>query len=172
MQLPSTWKTALLTSLQAVDAEAVHFLETRRVKIGFRKQSSATAAIWTPGQRIYLNPQYFSPTTPPNDPRVLALICHEICHLRQGFFTALSVYGELEAWQLGFRIEHRLTGRPYPPVITELMALPLSWEREPLEKARQLMLTYAGKGYRADLLPLYPLGKEIQYWLKKIIARA
>jgi len=171
MKVPTEWVENLVQNLGEVDEASLAYLRSRRVKIGFRKQSVATAAIWTPGQRIYLNPQYFSPEQNPNDPRILGLIIHEICHLRQGFLTALSVYGELEAWQLGFRVEHGLTGQPYPPVIAELMALPLGWEREVLEQARQLMLTYARKGYRADLLPLYPLGKEIQYWIKSV-ARA
>jgi len=29
------------------------------------------------------------------------------------------------------------------------------------------MQAYAGKGYRIDLLPLFPLDKEIQYWMKR-----
>ena len=172
MKTPAAWKASLLDSLNQVDAEAVHWIETRRVKIGFLKQSDATAAIWTLGQRIYLNPKYFSPMTPPNDPRILAILCHEVCHLRQGVFTAMSVYGELEAWQLGFRIEQNLSGRTLPPVIEEMLTLPLNLDRKVLAHARQLMLAYAGKGYRADLLPLYPLGKEIKFWLKKIVAHA
>jgi 23S rRNA G2069 N7-methylase RlmK/C1962 C5-methylase RlmI len=31
----------------------------------------------------------------------------------------------------------------------------------------QLMQSYAGKGYRVDLLPLFPLDKEIKYWLTR-----
>jgi len=168
MKTPPEWAQSLLQNLAQVDEASLQYLQSRRVKIGFRKQSAATAAIWTPGQRIYLNPKYFSPDTSPNDPRVLSLLIHEVRHLQQGFFTALSVYGELEAWQLGFRVEQKLTGRTLPPVIEEMLSLPLNWDREVLEQARKLMLTYAGKGYRADLLPLYPLGKEIKYWLKQL----
>jgi len=36
-----------------------------------------------------------------------------------------------------------------------------------LKKAANLMQDYAGKGYRVDLLPLYPLGREIQYWVTR-----
>jgi len=32
-----------------------------------------------------------------------------------------------------------------------------------LKQAAHLMQMYAGKGYRVDLLPLFPLGKEIKY---------
>lgn len=45
------------------------------------------------------------------------------------------------------------------------MSLPLGWDRNVLRRAVQLMQDYAGKGYRADLLPYYPLGKEIAYRL-------
>ena len=46
--------------------------------------------------------------------------------------------------------------------IEEMLSLPLGWDRAVLRPARELMQEYAGKGYRADLLPLYPLGKEIR----------
>jgi hypothetical protein len=41
----------------------------------------------------------YSYNQPLNDPRIFTLNIHEVRHLQQGFFTALSVYGELEAWQ-------------------------------------------------------------------------
>jgi hypothetical protein len=52
------------------------------------------------------------------------------------------------------------------------MTLPLEYDRALLKKAATLMQTYAGKGYRVDLLPLYPLDREIKYWLfrKKTIS--
>jgi len=34
-----------------------------------------------------------------------------------------------------------------------------------LKQAQGLMQDFAGKGYRSDLLPLYPIGKEIRYRL-------
>jgi hypothetical protein len=46
-----------------------------------------------------------------------------------------------------------------------MLSLPLTYDRDVLRRARNLMQAYAGKGYRADLLPLYPLGKEIRYRL-------
>jgi hypothetical protein len=80
-------------------------------------------------------------------------------------FTALSVYGELDAWQLEFGIYHRIMKRYPHPAITALMDLPLNHDRTILKKAASLMQAYAGKGYRVDLLPLYPWDKEIKYWL-------
>ncbi|HNQ93466.1 MAG TPA: hypothetical protein PKH47_02195, partial [Anaerolineales bacterium] len=76
-----------------------------------------------------------------------------------------SVYGELEAWQLQFRLYHQKTDAKMHPVIEKLLSLPLSWDRAVLKQAQVLMQDFAGKGYRADLLPLYPLGKEIRYRL-------
>jgi hypothetical protein len=75
------------------------------------------------------------------------------------------VYGELDAWQLEFGIYHRIKGRYPHPAIAELMTLPLEYDRATLKKAASLMQAYAGKGYRADLLPLFPAGKEVRYWI-------
>ena len=47
------------------------------------------------------------------------------------------------------------------------MTLPLEYDRDVLKKAATLMQAYAGKGYRIDLLPLYPLGRELKYRLTK-----
>jgi hypothetical protein len=95
------------------------------------------------------------------------LIIHEARHLQQGLVTALSVYGELDAWQLEFGVYHRVKGRYPHPAIAELMQLPLMGDRAVLKKAAGLMQDYAGKGYRVDLLPLYPLGREIQSWFAR-----
>jgi hypothetical protein len=39
--------------------------------------------------------------------------------------------------------------------------------RETLKQARSLMTQIAGKGYGAFLLPLYPIHKELKYWLTR-----
>jgi hypothetical protein len=38
-------------------------------------------------------------------------------------------------------------------------------ERGNLQRARRLMTQIAGKSYGANFLPLYPIHKEIGYWL-------
>jgi hypothetical protein len=114
-----------------------------------------------------LNSHYYSYATPFDDLRLKTLIIHEARHLQQGVFKALSVYGELDAWQLEFGIYQRVRGRYPSAAIAELMALPLEYDREVLKKAAHLMQVYAGKGYRIDLLPLYPLGREIRYWVTR-----
>ena len=136
-------------------------------RIGPRCSRVSAGAFWTVFGNIRLNSHYYGHDTSLDDLRIKTLIIHEAHHLKQGFVKALSVYGELEAWQLEFRVYHRVR-RKYPgPAIAELMTLPLKYNREVLKQAVKLMQAYAGKGYRADLLPLYPLGLEISYWMKR-----
>ena len=162
------WKEKLfeaVTSLGEEGVAAVDFLKARRVKIGFKKVRPNVGAFWTVFGNIRLNSQYYSYETSLDDLRIRTLIIHEARHLKQGLITALSVYGELDAWQLEFGVYYRLKGRYPHPAIAELMQLPLVCERTVLKKAARLMQDYAGKGYRVDLLPLSPLGRELKHWL-------
>ena len=98
----------------------------------------------------------------------MSLVVHEVRHLQQGWLVALSILGELEAWQLQFRyLQSIRAGKgehgTVSPAIGELLDLPLSWDRTVLRRARALMRAYGGRKYRADLLPLYPLHKEVLY---------
>jgi hypothetical protein len=162
----ASWVEALLQQTSELCEEgrlAVNFLRARRTKIGFKSVRPNIGAFWTVFGNIRLNSHYYSYETSFDDLRIKTLIIHEARHLQQGFVTALSVYGELDAWQFEFGIYHRVKGRYPHPAIAELMALPLKYDRDVLVKAVTLMQAYAGKGYRADLLPLYPLGHEIKY---------
>ncbi|MCA1900385.1 MAG: hypothetical protein LDL50_06730, partial [Chloroflexi bacterium] len=100
-------------------------------------------------------------------PGAWTLLIHEVQHLRQGFFTAFSIYGELEAWQLQFRVFKKITGATLHPALEELLSLPLNDDRQNLRRARRLMTDFAGVLYGAYLYPLYPLGDEIRYWLTR-----
>ena len=164
------WMENLLEAVAQLGEEgraAVEFLQVHKTKIGFKQVRPNVGAFWTVFGNIRLNSLYYTYETPFDDLRVKTLIIHEARHLQQGIMTALSVYGELDAWQLEFGIYHRIK-RSYPhPAIEELMNLPLEYDRALLKKAAQLMQAYAGKGYRADLLPLFPLGKEIKYQIIK-----
>jgi len=164
----SVWMENLLEAVAQLGDEghvAVDFLRSRRTKIGFKPARPNVGAFWTVFGNIRLNSQYYSYETPLHDLRVKTLIIHEARHLQQGMVTALSVYGELDAWQLEFGIYHRVQGKYPHPVIAELMTLPLKQERGVLKKAAALMQAYAGKGYRVDLLPLYPLNRETRHWV-------
>jgi len=166
----ATWVNSLLESVVEVGEEgkaAVDFIRARRTKIGIKKARPNVGAFWTMFGNIRLNSHYYTYDTPLDDLRIKTLIIHEARHLQQGPIVALSVYGELDAWQLEFRIYHRIKGKYPHSAIAELMSLPLEYDRAVLKKAVNLMQAYAGKGYRIDLLPLYPLGREIKYWLTR-----
>lgn len=165
-----TWRTTLLDQLELSGPEAqatAQFIRQRRVKVGFRKPLTRVSAYWTVRGNVYLNNSTYSLDSAVADPRLLCLIVHEAQHVRQGIPTALSVYGELEAWQLDFRLFQQLTGRTPGPPLSELLALPLSHDRDVLRRAQVLMREYGGKGYRADLLPLYPWGNEVRWFFTR-----
>jgi hypothetical protein len=88
-------------------------------------------------------------------------------HLKQGILGALSVRGELEAWQEQFAYLKSLTGRysaspRHNAIIEQLMTLSLD-SRTELQRARVLMREYAGPKYRINLLPLFPLRLRFQF---------
>lgn len=165
MPAQSEWLADLLESLQhsgpAAQA-AAGYIRENNVHIGVHAQP--TGARWRLGRRIDLHPRYLE-----GDPQALyplSLAIHEVRHLQQGPLTALSVYGELEAWQAQFHFvrSHAVAYHEVPAkdqLIVRLMALPLGWDRNVLTGARSLMKEFAGKTYRIDLLPLYPLHLEI-----------
>lgn len=162
----SAWLNLLLERLEQYGPEgsaAVAYLQARRTRIAFKQAKPDIGAWWTLARNINLNTRYYSYENSLDNTRVFTLVIHEVRHLQQGIFTALSVYGELDAWQLEWAIFHRIHGRYPHPAIQELMSLPLGWDRAVLRQAVDLMRIYAGKGYRVDLLPYYPLGKEIAY---------
>lgn len=164
----TAWVNMLLERVCEVGDEgqaAMEFIRKSRTRIGFKRVRPNVGAFWTIFGNIHLNSIYYNYDTPLDDLRVKTLIIHEVRHLQQGLATALSVYGELDAWQLEFRVYHRIKGKYPHPAIAELMSLPLELDRVTLKKAASLMQAYAGKGYRVDLLPLFPIGKEIRYWV-------
>lgn len=164
----SVWVSTLLDRVCEIGEEgraAMEYIRTHKTKIGFKKVRPNVGAFWTVLGNVRLNSLYYSYDTPFDDLRIKTLIVHEVRHLQQGLPTALSVYGELDAWQLEFGIYHRIKGKYPHSAIAELMTLPLAYDRDVMRKAVQLMQAYAGKGYRADLLPFFPWGREIRYWI-------
>ena len=161
------WHNSLLDELAKTGeagSQTVDYLRAHHTGISFRKRGPSVGALWTPWRSIQLNTLYLNHENL-NEPRLLSLIVHETRHLQQGIFTALSVYGELDAWQVDFNFQKSLTGEYPHALVAEICALPLDLDRTVLKKAQTLMQAYAGKGYRIDLLPLYPLPREICYWL-------
>ncbi len=158
----------LVASLETFGPEAEaasRYIQARGVRISFHQQS--TGARWRLGRRVELNPAYLHGAS--QDLYLTSLILHEVKHLQQGVVVALSVYGELEAWRLQFGFLHDHTGRYHEDpekdrILADILSLPLSLQRQPLNRARILMRDYAGPRYRVDLLPLFPIGHEI-LWL-------
>ena len=164
------WRNDLLAALEKMGREggnAADYLRVHRTYVGFWKVRKSVGAFWTMFRTIHFNTTHYSYQTDIANIGMLTLLIHEVKHLQQGKMIALSVYGELEAWQLQFRLYYKLTGVQPHPSIAELMSLPLEYNRDVLKKAAKLMQDYAGKGYRIDLLPLYPIGREINYWLTR-----
>jgi len=141
------------------------FMRQLNVRLKFRQQKSSGAA-WTLSGNIHLNAHDYSINTHPDNPAMLSLIVHEVHHLRQGLLTALSVYGELDAWQVGFNFYQGMTASKLNPILREILELPLGFSREVLKQASKLMKTYS-PGYRIDLLPLYPIHREIAWWVTR-----
>jgi hypothetical protein len=165
----SDWVTQLLASLDRsgpVGHEAVSYVQMQGIHVGIRAQSAG--ARWTPWSRIEIHPRYTERS--PGAPYALSLVVHEVRHLQQGWMTALSVYGEVDAWQRQFRFLQSLPGlheeaADRDRIMPKLMALPLGWDRAVLRTARDLMRAYGGMTYRVDLLPLYPLHRELHFLL-------
>ncbi len=164
------WKHAVLEKLSEtgdLGRDSAEFIRQRRVRMKFRRHSKSTGARWFLFRQITLNSRYYSPDTVLDHPDMLSVLVHEVHHLKQGVLTALSVYGELDAWQVGFRFYKSIHPVKLQPALEELLSLPLSWDRDVLRRAAELMQIYAGKGYHINWLPLYPLHKEIGFLLTK-----
>lgn len=167
----AAWLAELLAELDRSGPQgraAAAYARERGIRLSVGVQT--TGARWKLGWRIELNPRYV--LDPPPATYALSLLIHEMEHLRQGAWTALSVYGELAAWQAQFRfmkvqIGHYHSLSHIDGIIKQLMTLRLDWDRRVLETARTLMQAYAGKKYRIDLLPLYPLHWEILWRLTR-----
>ena len=165
------WLDDLLAELNKSGLQgqaAFQYLTGHNVKVGFHDQP--TGARWTITGDIELHPRFAN--GPSNAPYPLSLVVHEVRHLQQGFFTALSVYGELDAWQVQFSFLKSLTGQYHPilnknSIIEDLMSFSAVLDRKILKRSIILMKAYAGKGYLVNLLPLYPLPREFLFLLTR-----
>jgi len=164
-----------LMSTDQLGAEFGDAIKKRKPRIGFHQQYKSGGG-WTLFGNITL-----SPGDDPFDPYVLSLIIHETFHLSQSIAMRLSMQGELRAWQFQKRLYPYLAttrgneigskGEAYgrdketKDLWEELSRLSPD-SREDLEKARIVMQNIA-PGYRSDSLPLYPLPREILFYLKQ-----
>ncbi len=148
-------------------AAAVRFVRENQVRVGLKRARKSVGAFWWWGKAFYLNKVHYTEESALENPRAVTLFVHEVRHLEQGPLTAISILGELDAWQLEFRLYKKLTGRALTATLEELLSLPLSSDRMVLKRARELMTKHAGFWYGAWILPLYPIHKEIAYWVTR-----
>ena len=114
--------------------KALEFVSKHNIRIKFSRQKFSGAR-WTLFKTISLNSTNYSISTDPTDPGLLSLVLHKIHHLQHGLLTALSVYGELDAWQVGFRYYQQLTGKALGEPLKQLLDIRLGWSRKDLVKA-------------------------------------
>jgi hypothetical protein len=175
----AAWFEQALIALERLGPTArasAAFIKRSRMMLGFSRQSTTGAAWfdwrrWRPNRPlggVFLNADYAGGK--PDDPRFCALIAHEAEHLRQGVHEALSVRGELAAWQVHYDVLSEASAAPIDPLWEALRSLSPD-SRADLAQARQLMRRIAGPRYRIHWLPLYPLGAEIAYRARKIVER-
>lgn len=148
---------------------AIEYLQKHGVKLGFHEQDDSGGG-WTLLRNITL-----APDTILDNPYTLTLIVHEVFHLKQPLFTRLSVQGELLAWQFQKQAYREISGREIGETGEAYSGKQDLWEqvsqlspasREDLAKAQELMRRIADR-YRSDCLPLYPLVREIWFFVKQ-----
>lgn len=154
----------IISLLEKADRPTADYLVEHKTPIYTGGIGASKSAIWTLWGSIILNKDQYPNEETSLDAWWISVICHEVCHLRQGPLTAFSVYGELEAWQVGFGIYQSLTKSQPSPLISRLLQLPLGYDLSILREARALMRQHAGPKYRIDLYPLLPL----HLWAKHI----
>ncbi len=162
----SIWTGGLVASLERFGPEAaaaLRYIRQHGTRLSVHDQP--TGARWTVDRRIEIHPRFAE--LAPDDPYAVSLIIHEVRHLQQGILTALSVYGELEAWQLQFGFLRSRTGRYHADaqrtaLLERLMLLRLGWDRETLQRPRS-HAGLCGQAVTRGSAPLYPLPAEIVY---------
>jgi hypothetical protein len=164
----SEWREQFLEAVSSCSSEgkeAVDYIHAHKTHIGIRRARKSVGAFWALTRAAYLNSGHYSQESSLVTPSAWALLIHEVRHLQQGWLIALSIYGELDVWQYQFRVQKKITGKQFDPMLEEILSLPLNMDRKNLQHARQLMTKFAGKSYGAHWLPLYPIHQEMKYWL-------
>lgn len=163
------WFEQALTALSesgSTGQACVEYITQRGLRFGFCPQKY-TGACWFDWRRlrfgVFLNNDYAN--KPPNDPWLCSLLAHEAKHVEQGLPEALSVRGELVAWQLQYDILTQFSAEPAADAWQDLRALSPD-SRGDLSQAQTLMKRIGGPGYHIDWLPFWPLPAEVVHRLK------
>ncbi len=151
------------------------YIVYEEIRLGYLSQPESGAG-WTASGNLS-----FPPNTDLTDVRTIVLTEHEILHINsQGILTRLSVYGELQAWQLEYQAYYELTekyygenGTPFTGTDASGKSNESKWKelsqlsldsREDLERA-QVLMKEISPSYRSNALPLEPIHKEILFYL-------
>lgn len=163
------WFERALTALRdsgPVGQASAEYIRQHRIPLGFSRQKG-TAASWFDWRRlrygVFLNAD--DADKQPDDAYLCSLLAHEAKHREQGVVEALSVRGELVAWQVQYDVLMQFSAEPSDHAWRELRELAPD-SRADLKRARALMKESAGPDYHIDWLPLWPLPAEVAYWLK------
>ena len=144
---------------------AAQYLRAHATRFGYFPQA-ASGAGWTLRGNISV-----PPGTDLNNQRILAALIHEVLHLQQTLTTRLSIQGELLGWQLEYRAYHTATGNYYGQPGQPFAGTAAQWQQisglspqsyPDLAQAQDLMVQVAPT-YRAKMLPLFPLGRQVSY---------
>ncbi len=170
----TAWFEQALTVLEKsgpLGRASVTYIRQHNTGLGFSKQRGSGAS-WFDWRwlrfGIFLNADYADKS--PDDPWLCSLVAHEVKHLEQGLLEALSVRGELIAWQFQFDVLRQLSSTPSDRAWHELRELDPKSHAD-LKRARKLIKAIGGPQYHIELLPLLPLPLEIAYRLKAAVGR-
>ena len=168
------WFERALTALRdsgPIGKASAKYISQHRIRLGFspQKHSGACWFDWrTLRFGVFLNARCAD--RGPENRFLCSLLAHEAKHLEQRVVEALSVRGELVAWQLQYDILTQSPGTPLGDAWEELRGLDPD-SRAGLKRARALMKRIGGPGYRIGWLPLWPLPAEVVYRLKDVARR-
>jgi hypothetical protein len=169
-----TWFEQALAVLEKsgpLGQASVTYIRRHNTGLGFSKQRGSGAS-WFDWRRlrfgVFLNADYAD--SHPDDPWLCSLLAHEVKHLEQGLLEALSVRGELVAWQFQFDMLRQLSSTPSDRAWHELRELDPTSHAD-LKRARKLIKAIGGPRYHIELLPLLPLPMGIIHRLKAAASR-
>jgi len=150
------------------------YIRAHATQLGYFPQKSSGGG-WTLFGNLTLLPE-----SDLSDQRNLAIIIHEVLHLQQSLVMRLSIQGELLAWQFEYQAYHNATGKYYGEKGLPFDGTSIQWDelsrlsaasRQDLARA-QILMKEVSSVYRAEKLPLYPLGREVKHALVKGFRRA
>ncbi len=155
----SDWEEQVLQNLYDMGGPegvyAVEYMMQNDVHLIFNQETQPAA--WHPfSNNIFLNSSQYSLNSDPANPFMLSSIAHEAVHLEQGPLKAITLGGEVEAWQIGFTVYETITGQlpsgKDPLAAGNIMSLDANnLSSSDLENTRQWMTDF-DPGYRSDLL--------------------